>query len=687
MPKPCKKTVEISPLSGPMNTRAMPKEVPFGAWRWRQNLWVDSSRNVCRRPGWTKLLSASKTDYNNEDLHDQGQPAGTAREVVRFLWEAVSTAGTRRVIAGTDNRLFVSDFSQGQWGRIYERKESVTTPTNWQAAQVNDGVVLSNNLDPLFVWFFDAPSVTEIESLKAIGLTSAAVLYSWKGIVFLGDVVMDGEHIPHRVVWGDLNAPLNFEPSNATLSGFQDLSYGERILRFKELSDYLLIYTDRGVWQLTAIGGDAVFNFRAAYQALETSEACLAYPGTLASTGQSHLYLGSDGIYEYDLYKPKPDRVEWMHACSNIIFDSIDAEVCNQHTAVYHPPNKEYIVSWVEADGSVPRQTLAFNTEAKTSDVIDHGFTAMLTHIPDLRASVVEAVSKKFPATDGCPAGCLCGEDEFNAIMAYQFTQLHPGETPPPPPAGSCIDEAWTCPPTFLSGFTEDTKVLDDGRVVEDPEGQPNGALCCFLNAHVHLEDCLECATRPRLILASVRDNALKEFGTVYFRERYKAESEAQDPHGCQSDAYAKDPYDTLAILGPLNFELPDEVKTLTRLELEYYAALAGTDLQVVPSVAVSDYAAEPREADCGMVYRPVSRRLLVCDPAGRTITSAPKDRLTTQAVKRQTANWTVWFQGRYLALKFVVNGADATAAGGAVCFPVLRMEVYSNRRWPDAKE
>ncbi len=702
MPKPCKKTVEISPLAGPMNTRALPKEVPFGAWRWRQNLWVDPSRNVCRRPGWTKLLSyLSATrlnlDYNNEDLHDQGQASPDPREIISFLWEAVATSGTRRVLAGTDNQLFVSDFSQGTWSKIYQRSTEVETPTNWQTAQVSDGVVLSNGVDPLFVWPFDTPATIPIASLTAIGLSSARVLYSWKGVVFLGDVVMDGEHIPHRVLWGDLNDPLDFSPSNASIGGFQDLSYGERILRFRELGDFLLIYTDKSIWQVTAVGGAAVFNFRAAYQALETGEACLAYPNTLASTGESHLFLGNDGIYEFDLFKPKPDRVEWMHACSNIIFDTIDAEVCYQHNATYHPPTKEYLVSWVESTATValrPQRALAFNREAKTSDVIDHGFTAMLTHIPDLRVSVVEAVSTEYEAIIADPnnvaGGCLCGEEEFNAIMAEQFAALFPTLPTPPAPAGECNSTDWTCEPQFLSGFTGDL-ITFDGRVVENPEGQPNGALCRFLNAHVNLQDCLECATRARLILVSATDNTLKEFGTVYYRERYTGA--LTDPRGC--GAYTNDNYQVIGILGPMNFELPDEMKTLSRLEFEYYAALAGTDLKLVPSIATSDYAAEPLGPDtglvlsqCRMVYRPLSLRTLTCQSAGKVITSqGNKPPATVGAVGAQNLEWTVFFSGRYLTLKFVVDGQVTTNAGGAVCFPVLRMEVFSNTKWPQAKD
>jgi hypothetical protein len=276
--------------------------------------------------------------------------------------------------------------------------------------------------------------------------------------------------------------------------------------------------------------------------------------------------------------------------------------------------------------------------------------------------------------------------------MEDQFHKLYPDQPLPPDPAGSCQNESWDCPATHLTGFTTLEKMLDDGKVVEDPDGPRNGDLCKFLNEHVDIALCIECATKARLVLVSATDNTMKEFGGVYSRERYRSDREMEDARGCQSDAYARDTYQTVMVLGPMNFELPDEMKTLSRVELEFYSALCGSDLKMTLSVAVSDSAAEPLEpyanlpiAHCPMVYRAMSSKRLVCEPVGRVITQGTP--LKTDAMGRSTLNWSLWFQGRYLTLKLVADGQNPGDCGGPLCLPVLRMEVFSNTKWPVAKE
>jgi hypothetical protein len=58
-----------------------------------------------------------------------------------------------------------------------------------------------------------------------------AVVYAWKGIIWFGDVEMDADRIRHRVVWSGINKPLAYVPGSDTIAGFQDLDYGERVLK------------------------------------------------------------------------------------------------------------------------------------------------------------------------------------------------------------------------------------------------------------------------------------------------------------------------------------------------------------------------------------------------------------------------------------------------------------------------
>jgi len=671
MPSECVKTITLAPLTGPLDTRSLPSEVSFGSWRWRQNVDALSSGKASRRKGFQKLIPSAAI-YNNQDLHDQLIVSPTegctgsvnvgsgVRQPITTLFEVVSTTGVRRLLAATQNRVYCSRFTKGNWKLISDSfggdAQSGLPERRWECAQVNDAVILTNNHDAPKKWLIDQPDqpntgcatvdISDIDSLSEIGLTRASTIYSWKGIILLGDVIMDGQSIPHRVVWSDLNAPTSFTPANDSIAGFQDLGYGERIIKMMEMGDYLLIYTNKSIWQVSVIGGASVFNFRQAYSQPESGEACLAFPNTLASSGQDHYFLGRDGVYNFNLFLPKPERVAWMHLGSSEIFNTISFTTCLGHTACYHQPSKEYRVSWVETSSALPQRTIAFNLEYQHADIIDFGFTAALNHAPDLRPDIdVEVLGK-----------CFCTEADLALLADFISPSIKEG-TPCVSPAAS------GCTTNTTSSFTTERMEGSGGQEIENYwDTSPDGELCAYLNSLDLEAECRECSVDALLVFASASDYCLKQDGGVYYREFCTAFT------AC--GAYRRDGYSSIMRSGPIAFRAPSDIKEIKQLDVEFYAETQTTPNDLNLRIGVSATAADSNSggAGCGVVWRNMNPKSLACPLTGIAGTTPAS-----------TVNWPMWFQARNLYFELRVNGT-----GGGAAFSAIHLQIGGRAKCPE---
>lgn len=700
--------MDIKPLSGPMDTRSSPDALQSGVWRWRQNIAVYDQGKACRRPGWQKY-QGSKATYNNEDLHDQllslqtyyddrtppyanqeditTYPPGndtngiakcgsshtraTGRQPITFLYEAITTSGVRKLLAGTQNRLYTLDESRGNWKIIadaYGGDPGNGLKHHWQCAQVNDCIVFTNNYDPPIAHILEQPTmgcaqqaVSEIASLAEIGLTKAGAICSWKGTIIFGDVEMDGARVEHRVVWSKFDAPLEFVPSNDSTANYQDLQFGGRILGFKPLGDVLLIYTTKSIWQMQYAGDPQVFSFSERYAEPENGAGCLAYRRTLVSTGQEHIYLGKDGIYTFSLFQPQPQRVEWLHRSSSEIFNTLNDSACDDHVAWFNSASKELFISWVEVGQTVPIQTLCYNTQYETSDVIDHGFTAYCNHAADNRGSIVdwllslgactpeELVSNADIAPVGVKEGGYCtGSGQANPDTL-------PSRTTP----------IWTNGPKWL-----------DGRLIEDYDApMADTESLCSIFGDLNLQDiCEECAKSGPMLMASATDWCIKEYAPnsgVYFREVTTAFT------ACGT--WTRVGYDSILRTGPIDFGLTKSEKTTRSLEVEYFSVYDA--IQALPTalqvrIGTSAQAVDPNitaPGRCALVWRTLSPRNLEC-----LSLRSGDEHLAAGTRPAFTADWQFFFTGRFLHWELKISGMH-----GAVAFSRMTAEVRQNTSSP----
>lgn len=387
--------VSLRPATG-LDTRSRPADITPGWFRWKENLSVSQDGKLGRRDGFGRafsdliydnagvLLSAPGTHsgavYHNPDLHHQGQ----TRFAPTLLFESTDNIGVRRLFAGTQNSVFLLNESTAYWNTIISGKGS--TGAYWQAAELQNVVVLTNDVDNVQAYSIDSNTVSEIPELKnTVKITKARVVVQFNGFILVMNVVADGKRQRSRIQWCDLNLPMAWDPGTVdTLANFQDLDYGDEILAAAPLLGSLYILTRRSIWRCAIGGTPGPFTFTRVYNEPKNQIGCIVYPRTLVSDG-SNLYYGSrDAIYNYNPYIAAPERQDWLFKASGVIYEKNDTKMlginCSAPVADYRPSTKELWFSWPSGTRTYNNWTLVASTEFKTADVVDAGFTAIANY-------------------------------------------------------------------------------------------------------------------------------------------------------------------------------------------------------------------------------------------------------------------------------------------------------------------
>jgi len=240
------KSIAVKPLSGVLETRAMPEDLSGGYVRVRDNFQINAAARMGRAQGFAKFLS-KLSGYNNEDLHDQmiaaqvyyddldpvvdgandvrdfppGDFCGTiqnvrtqGREYITLLYQAVSTSGGRYWIVGTQSRLYELSVATGAYrllGDGWGGATSDTLATRFRVGQVKDTLIFTNDVDQSFSYTLGDEvngcamrATREIPDLEIIKLSKAKDVISFKGHIILLNVAMDGGRLENRFVWSDL---------------------------------------------------------------------------------------------------------------------------------------------------------------------------------------------------------------------------------------------------------------------------------------------------------------------------------------------------------------------------------------------------------------------------------------------------------------------------------------------------
>lgn len=421
-------TAILKPLTGLFDNRSSADEKPPGSFAWKENFAINPSGQLCRALGWIRPYESPC--YRNHDFHDQKVVVAN-REPVTMLFQSTSNEGLRRLFGATKTRIILLDESAGDWTVIGSGLgadgEASLTQLRFNAAELQNKVVFTNDYDIPQIHTLGTLSVSPILDLavsseEAGAITKARRTVSWQGVVFLMNTEEDGIRYSSRIRWSDLNDATKWNPTTVgSLADYQDLDYNEQILNAMPMSGSLYVFTDKSIWRCSFVVNasdpdhpTAELNCVKVYTEPRNRAKCLSYENSLISTGFSFYYLGSDGAYEFSPYLAEPDRIEWLHRSTAVIFKNaatrIDKQACFSPIAEYVPgPNEdetagsgEIHFSWpvydplateVPADNEVTcaeyvplppvvgsginRHTLVANVKFKTADYRNYGSTAM----------------------------------------------------------------------------------------------------------------------------------------------------------------------------------------------------------------------------------------------------------------------------------------------------------------------
>lgn len=662
MSSPCFKAVHIKPITGFLDNRSTADEVPVGGYRRAQNVEVTQKNKLCRMEGWEKLLSNNL--YNNEDLHDQ---LAEIPQTINYLQQFVSNAGLSKLFAGTQNRLYALNNSIGNWKIIWDGiggdPIAGCPDKSWYAGQVNNTVVFTNGTD--FGYHdIDQPvnegttqSVAPILDAAKIKLTKVGLVISWNNLMFYMNLELDGVRQSDVLLWSDFKRPLSLVPKpSVSLAGKKSLGTNHSILNARELGNVLMIYTTKGIWEVSVVGGLEVLSFRQVFSANDDAgrSRCIAYPNTLVSTGDDHYYFGKDGIYLYNVYLAKPDRVDWIHRATATIFDDINTGKCKVHVGAHHSNKKSILWSWLGAEESCPTRTFVVNTEYQFTSYIDAGFTALCNYSPDKPKSLREFILER----------CICTQAQLDA-----FGGLFVNE------GGFCLPQTDPACPVRPTSFYTETPLVDDDVTTEDwTQAEPDENSLCALLEGVTPQDLCDaeftsdqCDAALIFIMAATLDNTIKQQTRVFYREK------CTNKGGCGT--YQKLGYRTLLTSGPVDLRLPDDDKVINLMEIEAYP-----DDQTVPSsvnlrVGTSSQAHDPLVAGgrCPILWQ-------IQDPLSLECTSPITSEQHLEEGTRPDSDfsWPLWITGRFFYYEFEVVNPDVTPVdtGGSVC--ISRITFYA---------
>lgn len=465
-------------------------------------------------------------EYCGQDYHYM--PG--CRQDISLLFELNASSGRRKLIAGTRSRIYAANERAGNWriiadglGGVYDAADCDCSSIRFKAAQLGDYVLFTNNFDPVLAWRCDDPpagcdfwSAEYVPDLMALGISHAGVVASWQGFMFVADVTVEGRDYPGRTYWSDFNAPLEFIPTNESLAGYHEFSQGERILAIEPIGGQLRFYTDKAIYEVALVDDqDLVMHFREIYRGPDVPR----YRNAIVNTGRTHYYLGESTIFSLSEYDRTPVQIDWVHKASGVIYNGLKAEWldefayllenttlgttrsavgpinpnrCDQAVGGYDTERKLLWFSWPtlgavdgEPDHECPDMTLVLSTRLNAATIVDHGFTAFLTHRADLTPALRDTLA------------------ELGICDPAQF--LLPKE-------GAPIDEPVSIdPPSYLFNETEDP------NLPTDPD-----SVCARFAPYDFADFCDPCDLGPRFLMASAEDKCIKQYeDAIYFREMF----------------------------------------------------------------------------------------------------------------------------------------------------------------------
>ena len=569
------------------------------------------------------------------------------RESITALYPMNSVGGRRRLVAATRSRIYVNDDRNGNWriladglgGGCTMPDDCTCSNKRFRIAALGNTMLFTNGVDPVLAWDFDSGpegcffwSADYVAQLRALFIDTAEVVQSWNGFAFIANVSENGDRFAARVYWSDYNDGLSWIPGGESLAGYHDFGNGEKVLSMEPIGGRLRIFTDKAIYDCVLVRDpEQVFSFQEIYRGPNV----LRYEFAIVNTGDSLIWLGESSIYIMSEYDRTPQRIEWIHLASGVVYNGIRAEWvqsfpdlpafgpinkerCKQAVGGWDSERQAIWFSWPTQGHDCPNMTLILWPRYFKASIVDHGFTAFVNHRPDYRQSI-----RDFLWTHN-----FC---ESSQLM---------------------LDKEGL---PYTSGGSQGYQFLFNSHESTAYPMDPNSAIGSLCGICLH-DICESCDVDVRFLMASATDKTIKEFTPSQCVREMLGESTTVTFPETSTATYLDTGYTSMLQSDMYDFNSPVE-KTLTAINIDYVAALQTT----------------PNDLFCQVAFgaQPECTSWQDSDPSPLECLDGPDYDPETNMRPGQAGRFAFHVVGVYVAWRLYTSGV-----GGGACFASLTMSL-----------
>ena len=139
-------------------------------------------------------------------------------------------------------------------------------------------------------------TISYSEATANVNIESAKYVCAFNNFLFFGNVFVNSVNYPTRSYWSNIRNAYAFAGDQWVEVGLND---GQEISRLRVLSDRLVVYKDRSIYNIYYTG-DSDIPFIMPGGGKSTSNVGCIAPWSVQEVENGHLFLAPDGLYYYD---------------------------------------------------------------------------------------------------------------------------------------------------------------------------------------------------------------------------------------------------------------------------------------------------------------------------------------------------------------------------------------------------
>lgn len=244
-----------------------------------QNIDFNRFGSVLKRSGYTALNTTALSGSPRIDgLH----------------WYEFHSSGTltRFALAVAGGKFYKMDALDGTWDDI-TGSLTITAQNQCDFENFLNEVYVTNGTDAPFKWTGTGNGAA---MTVPTGLTKAKFVKQFNNYLFLANVTVSGTAMPSRIYWSNLKTTGTWTSTDFIEVSLND---GQEITGLKVLSDRLVIYKSRSIYNLFFTGDSDIPFILPGGGKSNSAVGCNA-PYSIQELENGHVFLSYDGFYFYD---------------------------------------------------------------------------------------------------------------------------------------------------------------------------------------------------------------------------------------------------------------------------------------------------------------------------------------------------------------------------------------------------